>query len=53
MKFSFLLDHYVTVLDVDDRTVTVGNPLTGKRTVNHAEFAKPWRFVGVILRREG
>ena len=51
VKFSFLLDHYVAVLHVDDRTVTVGDPLNGKRTMTHAEFARQWRFVGVVLRR--
>ena len=51
MKFAFLVDHYVAVLDVDDQTVTVGDPLNGKQTIAAAEFAKNWRFVGVVLRR--
>jgi len=51
-KFAFLLDHYVTVLEVDDQTVTVGDPLTGKQTLTHEEFAKKWRFVGVVLTRK-
>jgi len=52
MKFAFLLDHYVTVLKVDDQNVTVGDPLNGKRTVTQAEFARQWRFVGVTLKRD-
>jgi len=51
MKFAFLLDHYVTVLNVDDQTVTVADPLNGRQTLTHADFAKKWRFVGVALRR--
>ena len=51
MKFAFLLDHYVTVLSVDDQNVTVGDPLNGRQTLTHAEFAKKWRFVGVVLKR--
>ncbi len=53
MKFAFLLDHYVAVLDVDDQSVTVGDPLNGKRTLTLGEFARQWRFVGVALRRSG
>jgi len=51
MKFAFLLDHYVAVLDVDDQNVTVGDPLSGRQTLTHAEFAAKWRFVGVVLKR--
>ena len=50
-RFAFLLDHYVTVLEVGDRTITVGDPLTGKQTLTHEEFARKWRFVGVVLTR--
>ncbi len=52
MKFAFLLDHYVAVLDVDDQYLTVGDPLNGKRRLTPAEFAGQWRFVGVTLKRE-
>ena len=52
VKFAFLLDHYVTVLDVDDKTVTVGDPLNGKQTLTRAEFAEKWRWVGVVLQRK-
>ena len=31
----------------------IGDPLNGKRTMTHAEFARQWRFVGVALRRSG
>jgi hypothetical protein len=51
MKFAFLLDHYVTVLNVDHQSVTVGDPLNGRQTLTQAEFAKQWRHVGVVLTR--
>ena len=52
MKFAFLLDHYVAVLDVGERTITVGDPLNGKQTLTHDEFAQKWRWVGVALTRK-
>jgi hypothetical protein len=52
IKFGLLLDHYVTVLEVGARTITVGDPLTGKETLTHEEFAKKWRFVGVVVNRK-
>ena len=51
VKFAFLLDHYVTVLEVGEQTITVGDPLNGRETFTHAEFARKWRFVGVGLKR--
>ena len=51
MKYAFLLDHYATVLEVTDETITVGDPLTGKATLTHDEFARKWRFVGVVVKR--
>jgi len=53
MKFAFLVDHYVTVLEVGDESITVADPLMGRRTLTHAGFAQQWRFVGVVLRRNG
>jgi hypothetical protein len=52
IKFAFLLDHYATVLEVGDTTITVGDPLMGKTTLTHEEFARKWRFVGVVLKRK-
>ncbi|MCW5553606.1 MAG: hypothetical protein KIS67_15780 [Verrucomicrobiae bacterium] len=51
IKFSFMLDHYVTVLEVTDAQVIVGDPLKGKAAFTHEEFEQKWRFVGVTLRR--
>jgi predicted double-glycine peptidase len=51
IKHSFMLDHYVTVLEFTDDQVVVGDPMKGKVAVSRAEFEKRWRFVGVTLRR--
>lgn len=50
IKFTFLVDHYVAVLEVTDSEITVGDPLGGRTTYRHEEFAKKWRHCGVVLR---
>jgi hypothetical protein len=52
IKFNIMLDHYVTVLDVNDDEVTVGDPLLGLTKLSRAEFEEKWRLVGVVLRRK-
>jgi predicted double-glycine peptidase len=52
IKFSFMLDHYVTVLDVTDQEITVGDPLSGLRKLSTAEFNDRWRLTGVVLARK-
>ena len=49
VKFAFMVDHYVAVLDVNDTSVVVGDPLSGRQVLPRAEFAKKWRRVGVVL----
>jgi len=46
IKFSFKLDHYVTVLEINDTEIVIGDPLNGKRTISRKEFEKQWRFEG-------
>jgi predicted double-glycine peptidase len=50
VKFGFLVDHYVTVLEVTDSEVVVGDPLNGLERMSYEEFCRKWRFVGVVLR---
>ena len=52
IKFALLTDHYVTILDVDDQHVTVGDPFKGKQIYSTGEFARVWRFTGIVLRRD-
>ncbi|MBI4860074.1 MAG: hypothetical protein HY815_07395 [Candidatus Riflebacteria bacterium] len=50
VKYKFLVDHYVAVMDMTDRHVILGDPLKGKRTLTLPEFAAIWRFSGIELR---
>lgn len=52
IKFGFMVDHYVTVLDVTDSEVVVGDPLNGLDKMSYEEFQQKWRFVGVVLKRK-
>lgn len=51
IKFSFLLDHYVTVLQVTEHEVITADPLDGLTRQSHATFAADWRFCGIVLSR--
>jgi MFS family permease len=52
IKFALFVDHYVTVLEVRDDGIVVGDPLGGLTTMPVAEFCEKWRFVGVVLARK-
>lgn len=49
IKFGFMVDHYVAVLNVSDDKIIVGDPLLGRTTYSHEEFKRSWRFLGVVL----
>ena len=51
-KFTFMVDHYVTVLQVTDSEVIVGDPLNGLEKMSYGEFRRKWRFVGIVLKRQ-
>ena len=51
VKFAFLIDHYVTVLEVTDKEVIVGDPLEGKQTLTYEQFREKWRFIGITINR--
>jgi hypothetical protein len=51
VKYSFLVDHYVTVLAVDEKTLTLGDPSIGFRKLSHKEFQQVWRYRGIVLRK--
>ena len=52
VKFSFMLDHYVAVLELTDKEVVLGDPLFGKTTLSYDKFKSKWRYVGVALQRK-
>lgn len=49
VKFAFLADHVVAVLEVTPERVVVGDPFRGRRVLTPVEFEAEWRFVGVTL----
>ena len=51
VKYSFLVDHYVTILAADNKTVTVGDPSLGFRKISHKEFQEVWRYRAIILQK--
>ena len=51
IKYGFMVDHWVTVLEVTGSEVVVGDPLGGIRHLSYAEFAGQWRYIGIVLKR--
>jgi hypothetical protein len=52
VKDHFLADHCIAVLNVDDETVTVADPVLGKCVISRKDFADEWRFSGISIRRQ-
>jgi hypothetical protein len=52
IRYSFWIDHYVTVLDITNTKVIVGDPALGLAQLTREDFASKWRFVGVVLKRQ-
>ncbi len=52
IRYTFWLDHYVTILEITDRDVVVGDPMRGLARISKADFQASWRFVGVVLKRQ-
>ena len=53
VKYSFLVDHYVTVLDIMDDKIIVGDPLEGRQNLSFRDFENRWRFFGIVVERDG
>jgi predicted double-glycine peptidase len=51
VKYGFMVDHWVTVLEVTDSQVIVGDPLNGLEKLTYTEFQQKWRFIGIVLKR--
>lgn len=52
VKHSFLVDHYVTVLEILPDDVLVGDPLQGRSRWSRDGFLDKWRHSGLVLQRE-
>ncbi len=51
LKYRFLEDHWVTVFQVTDSEVIVGDPQTGLTRLPYKKFRERWRFIGIVLQR--
>jgi len=49
VRFSFMVDHYVAVLKVNQNKLTVGDPIGGIRHMTYNQFRKIWRNSAIIL----
>ena len=50
IKFGLFVGHYVTVLDVTDSQVVVGDPINGLQNLTYEEFLQEWCCEGVVLK---
>jgi len=51
IKYTFLEDHYVVVLDVNDEYVLAADPNRGRVAYTRAGFLERWRKLGIVLKR--
>ena len=51
LQLGLFVDHYMALLEFNDREVWVGDPLAGKTRLTRAEFDERWRHVAVVLTR--
>lgn len=49
VKYSFMIDHYVAVLAVEEDSVLLGDPLSGEVRLPKNEFEKQWRKYAVLV----
>jgi predicted double-glycine peptidase len=49
VKYSLMVDHYVTVMHASPDRIVIGDPAGGAITVRPDEFAKRWRFMGILI----
>lgn len=49
IDFGFVVSHMVPVMAADEHSVTLGDPLTGPRTLSTTEFARLWKKTMITL----
>jgi hypothetical protein len=52
IKDTFMCDHCVAVLEVSGQTVTVADPVVGRRLISRERFEKLWRYTGLVLKMD-
>ncbi len=53
VKFSFLVDHYVAVIDVLEDKIVIGDPIEGRQSLSFRDFENRWRSFGIVVGRDG
>lgn len=51
LKYGIFVDHWMCVLKVNENSIIVGDPISGRSRMSHAEFLSRFRRVGVVLSR--
>ncbi|KPK76167.1 MAG: hypothetical protein AMJ79_07830 [Phycisphaerae bacterium SM23_30] len=51
IKFSFMIDHYVTILEITNDQVITADPVVGRRILNYKEFNQLWRRSGLTVKK--
>ena len=52
IRYGFLVDHYVTILQMREQELIVGDPSQGRVRYSFAAFEKKWRHTGIQMSRE-
>lgn len=50
--YAPLVDHYVTILEIRNDMIIVGDPAIGKEYLTYEDFKKRWRFIGISVKRK-
>ena len=50
IRDAFMLNHCVAILEVGDKTVTIGDPVLGKIKMSHKNFQAVWYSYGITLK---
>lgn len=52
VEYAPLVDHYITILEFREKVIVVGDPALGLQYLNHEDFKKRWRNIGIVVKRE-
>lgn len=51
LNYSLIADHWMCVFRVTDESVIVGDPVSGRTRMSHAEFLRRFRRIGIVISR--
>ena len=53
LRYSFWAKHYVAILNITDKTITIGDSLVGKSTLSYDEFNALWERSIISVQKDG